>query len=47
VKVAEAFGAYGEKLAEPGKIEAALKRGLQQIAGGKTALLNVIVDVIL
>jgi acetolactate synthase-1/2/3 large subunit len=44
VKVAEAFGAYGEKLAEPGKIEAALKRGLRQIAGGKTALLDVIVD---
>jgi thiamine pyrophosphate-dependent acetolactate synthase large subunit-like protein len=45
VKVAEAFGAYGEKLEEPGKIEAALKRGLRQIAGGKTALLDVIVDV--
>ncbi len=45
VKVAAAFGAYGEKLAEPGKIEAALKRGLRQVAGGKTALLDVIVDV--
>jgi acetolactate synthase-1/2/3 large subunit len=44
VKVAEAFGAYGEKLDEPEKIEAALKKGLRQIAGGKTALLDVSVD---
>jgi acetolactate synthase-1/2/3 large subunit len=44
VKVAEAFGAYGEKLVEPVKIEAALKRGLRQIAGGRTALLDVVVD---
>ncbi len=44
VKIAEAFGAYGEKLVEPEKIEAALKRGLQQIAGGRTALLDVVVD---
>jgi acetolactate synthase-1/2/3 large subunit len=44
VKVAEAFGAYGEKLEEPGKIEAALKRGLKQAAAGKTALLDVSVD---
>jgi acetolactate synthase-1/2/3 large subunit len=44
VKVAEAFGAGGEKLEEPGKIEAALKRGLKQIAGGKAALLDVRID---
>jgi acetolactate synthase I/II/III large subunit len=43
VKVAEAFGAYGEKLDEPGKIEAALKRGLKQVDAGKTALLDVCV----
>ncbi len=43
MKVAEAFGAYGEKLDEPGKIEAALKRGLKQVAAGKTALLDVCV----
>ncbi len=42
VKVAEAFAAYGEKLEEPEDIEPALKRGLQQIAQGKTALLDVI-----
>ncbi len=44
VKIAEAFGAYGEKLEEPAKIEAALKRGLQQINGGRTALIDVVVD---
>jgi acetolactate synthase-1/2/3 large subunit len=44
VKVAEAFGAYGEKLTAPEEIGAALKRGLRQIAGGGTALLDVIVD---
>ena len=44
VKVAGAFGAYGEKLVEPAKIEAALKRGLSRIAGGRTALLDVVVD---
>ena len=47
VKVAEAFGAYGEKLEDPGEIEAALKRGLEQIAQGKTALLDVILEEIL
>lgn len=44
VKVAEAFGARGEKLEDPGDIEPALKRGLKQIAGGKTALLDVILE---
>jgi thiamine pyrophosphate-dependent acetolactate synthase large subunit-like protein len=43
-KVAEAFGAYGERLEEPGEIEAALKRGLEQIARGKTALLDVVLE---
>jgi acetolactate synthase-1/2/3 large subunit len=44
VKIAEAFGAYGEKLVKPAEIGAALKRGLEQIAGGRTALLDVVVD---
>jgi acetolactate synthase-1/2/3 large subunit len=44
VKIAEAFGAYGEKLVKPVGVEAALKRGLEQIAGGRTALLDVVVD---
>ncbi len=44
VKVAEAFGAYGEKLENPGDIEAALNRGLKQIARGKASLLDVILE---
>ncbi|MGD0794137.1 MAG: thiamine pyrophosphate-dependent enzyme [Dehalococcoidales bacterium] len=44
VKIAEAFGAFAEKLTEPEKIQSALKRGLKQIAGGRAALLDVIVD---
>jgi acetolactate synthase-1/2/3 large subunit len=41
IKAAEAFGAYGEKVEEPSKLAAALKRGLKQIAGGKMALLDI------
>ncbi len=44
VKVAEAFGAYGEKLEDPGDIEAAIKRGLAQIAQGRAALLDVVME---
>jgi acetolactate synthase-1/2/3 large subunit len=44
VKVAEAFSAYGEKLEDPGDIEAALNRGLGQIGQGKTTLLDVILE---
>lgn len=44
VKVAEAFGAYGEKLEAPENIEAALKRGLEQVEKGRTALLDVILE---
>lgn len=43
-KVAEAFDAYGERLEEPGDIEPALNRVLQQIAQGRAALLDVILD---
>ena len=43
-KVAEAFGAYGEKIDKPGDIEVALKRGLEQLAQGKAALLDVMVE---
>ncbi|MFC2032199.1 thiamine pyrophosphate-dependent enzyme [Chloroflexota bacterium] len=43
-KVAEAFDAHGERLAEPDDIEPALNRALQQIAMGKVALLDVILD---
>jgi acetolactate synthase-1/2/3 large subunit len=44
VKVAEAFGAYGEKIDKPGDIESALKRGLEQISQGRAALLDVMVE---
>jgi acetolactate synthase-1/2/3 large subunit len=43
-KVAEAFDTYGERLEEPDDIEPALNRALQQIATGKSALLDVILD---
>jgi acetolactate synthase-1/2/3 large subunit len=44
VKIAEAFGAYGEKLEDPAAIEAALERGLERTASGKTALLDVVLE---
>ena len=44
LKVAEAFGAYGERLEDPGEIEPALNRAFEQITSGKSALLDVIVE---
>jgi acetolactate synthase I/II/III large subunit len=44
VKIAGAFGAYGERLEEPANIEAAIKRCLERIAGGNTALLDVMLE---
>ncbi len=43
-KVAEAFDAYGERVAEPANIEPALNRALEQIASGRAALLDVILE---
>jgi acetolactate synthase-1/2/3 large subunit len=43
-KLAEAFGAHGERLKDPNDIEPALNRALQQMAKGKSALLDVILD---
>ncbi len=43
-KVAEAFGAYSETVEEPNSIESALNRALQQIAMGRAALLDVILE---
>ncbi len=43
VKVAEAFGAYGEKVTQPEKIAVALKRAWRYIERGKAALLDVVV----
>lgn len=43
-KVAEAFDAYGERLDEPDEIEPTLNRALQQVANGRSALIDVILD---
>jgi len=43
-KVAEAFDVYGERVEEPKDIEPALNRALQQIAEGRAALLDVILE---
>jgi acetolactate synthase I/II/III large subunit len=44
VKIAEAFGAYGRKLARPDDIEKALTEGLEQMAAGKAILMDVVSD---
>jgi len=43
-KLAEAFDAYGEKIDKPDDIEPALTRALQQLAAGKSVVLDVILD---
>lgn len=43
-KLAEAFGAYGEKIEEPKDIKPALNRALEQLAKGRAALLDVLVS---
>jgi acetolactate synthase-1/2/3 large subunit len=40
-KVAEAFGAYAETLSDPHDVPAALRRCVDQVRGGRTALLHV------
>jgi acetolactate synthase-1/2/3 large subunit len=42
IKIAEAFGACGERLKMPSEVEPALKRALQRLEEGKTVLLDVI-----
>jgi acetolactate synthase-1/2/3 large subunit len=42
VKIAQAFGAYAEKVEDPQDIAAALKRALVAIQSGQAALLNVV-----
>jgi acetolactate synthase-1/2/3 large subunit len=39
-KMAEGFGAYGEKLVEPGQVPVAIKRCLDAVRGGRSALLH-------
>ncbi|NQU69058.1 MAG: thiamine pyrophosphate-binding protein, partial [Rhodospirillales bacterium] len=41
VKVAEAFGAYGEKVTDPEQVQDALRRGLEAVNGGKSAIIDV------
>ena len=43
-KVAEAFDAYGERLDDPNEIEPAIKRALEQLAKGRSALIDVVLD---
>ncbi len=44
VKMAEAYGCYGERVERPEKIRGALERALMQNKDGKSAILDVIVD---
>ena len=39
-KIAEAFGAYGEKITEPAEVPAALARCVKEVRGGRTAILH-------
>ncbi len=40
-KVAEAFGAYGEKVVNPDDVPAALARAVKEVRGGRAAMLHV------
>ena len=40
-KIAEAFGAYGERIDDPDEVPAALARCAQTVRGGRTAILHV------
>jgi len=43
-KVAEAFDMYGERLDDPSEVEPALTRALEQMAKGKSSLIDVVLD---
>jgi acetolactate synthase-1/2/3 large subunit len=43
-KMAEAFDAYGERVKSPNEIEPAMKRALQQMAKGRSVILDVMLD---
>jgi len=36
------MGAYGEKVTDPGKLPAALQRGLDAVRGGQPAVIDVV-----
>ena len=40
IKVAEAFGAYGEEVSDPAEVPAAIARCLKEVRGGRAALLH-------
>jgi acetolactate synthase-1/2/3 large subunit len=41
-KIAEAFGAYGERVEDPKQVQQALKNGLKALDEGRTAIINVV-----
>lgn len=43
-RLAEAFGAYGEKVEKPEDVEAALKRGLEHLNSGQAVILDITVS---
>lgn len=42
-KIAEAFGAYGERVEDPKQLQQALKNGLKALDEGRTAIINVVI----
>ena len=42
-KIAEAFGAYGEQVEDPEQVRDALRRGLEAIYSGKSAIIDVVI----
>ena len=42
--LARAFGGYGEKVTDPREVRAAFRRGLQSVAGGQLALLDMTLE---
>jgi len=45
-KIAEAAGAYGEKVTEPDAVPAAIQRCLKEVRGGRSALMHVRIPVL-
>ena len=41
--IAQAMGAYGEKVTEPDKLQGALKRALDAVKGGQPAVLDTVI----
>ena len=42
-KVAEAFGAYGESVEDPEKVQGALNNGLEALRAEKSAIIDVVI----